>query len=138
MNAAFRAPAPVDGRSLYAYVCMGVCFIVMCDVYWQFGALVVRCPLRESTSRKKFIRKVRRFAGSEARIWLKKRKRKTTTAVTPPNRKRGKKPRKHDRPEHPQRETAPVEHEAHVAPTTASQDERSSSRSLLPIDYNPD
>ena len=88
--------------------------------------------------RKKFIRKVRRFAGSEARIWLKKRKRKTTTAVTPPNRKRGKKNRKHVRPEHPQRETAPVEHEAHVVPTTASQDERSSSRSLLPIDYNPD
>ena len=66
----------------------------------------------------------------------------TLDQILNPNRNRAKKSRKHDtstcRPAHPRRDAAPVDHVVHVAPTSASEDERSSSRSLLPIDYNPD
>ena len=43
------------------------------------------------SSKKKFIRKVRRFAGTAASTWMKKRSRRTATAAASPNRDRAKK-----------------------------------------------
>ena len=117
------------------------------------------------SSKKKFIRKVRSFAGTAASTWMKKRSRKTATAAASPNRDRAKKHRSYASPEHRRREVGasqptsssslapapapnrprtprtssnPDAQEAHVDPSSASQEERSSSRGLLPIDYTPD
>ena len=117
------------------------------------------------SSKKKFIRKVRSFAGTAASTWMKKRSRKTATAAASPNRDRAKKHRNYVSPERRRREFGasqptsssslnpalapnrprtprtlgnPDTQVAHVDPSSASQEERSSCRGLLPIDYMPD
>ena len=114
------------------------------------------------SSKKKFIRKIRRFAGTAASTWMKKRSRKTVTAAASPIRNRAKKHRSYASPEHRRREfgvsqptpasslnpalapnrpriprtfSNPDAQEAHVDPSSARQEERSSSRGSLPIDF---
>ena len=59
------------------------------------------------SSKKKFIRKVRRFAGTAASTWMKKRSRRTATAAASPNRDRAKKHRNYVSPERRRREFGP-------------------------------